>query len=758
MKRHIFLCIILFHAGFLSNLGAQIIYCENDISNREVVIYYTNPKYYIQDSILPPMFNNQQIFQWINVQDEEFGIVDSVGMPCLPQITFNINLPVNAENITISMVDSTIKSEYLNEHIIPYQKDVSAEDTHSFLPFSFNDTCYKSYAFFYNQRTMLSNTYKIRDKLGVSVTLFPFEYSPMGFELRVLENAELVIRYDLNGTTSEAPASSVFEDYYSSFFKNYTPVTTNLTTPKYLIVTPKRFVDELQPFVDYKESIGYNVDVVCISPEERSSEAIKSIIQTRYNDFLVRPDYILLVGDSIDIPPAQGNPSGGDIDNPITDLPYVLLDGNDLEADAFVGRWPICSGQELHNIIHKTIYMEMNMSQLSKRGLFVSGDDDSWFFLTAMYMRWCFETAHEYAIEETFEPEGYSCEHRYQPYLNTVKNWMMWNPLVFAYSGHGGTFSMGPLYEDSYINGNAISVFQNETFPMVFSFACKTGNFAYTDANNSPNIAESWIRKSSGGVIFLGSSVNTLTISDIVIEKKIFGEAFFDANKRSIGKVIALGMRRFREHGLVTNNQGKRYTKSYNLMGDPSFLVRGLNCPPQYLLNGDNVVQGDSKEYHASERVVVGDGVTIGNECNLFLSAGDEIVFEDGFEAVWGAEVEAEIDGCDNRTFTKGCPTTTNGSDETNSFNLTNNSDSFLLYPNPTDNDVTIEFDADGANDVKLQIYSMQGRCVYNRTISIASVGRQLISIPLLNIVPSGYYIVGLSLGNHMFSKILLIR
>ena len=75
--------------------------------------------------------------------------------------------------------------------------------------------------------------------------LLPVKYSPMGFELRVLENAELVIRYDLNGTTSEAPASSVFEDYYSIFFKNYTPVTTNLTTPKYLIVTPKRFVDEL---------------------------------------------------------------------------------------------------------------------------------------------------------------------------------------------------------------------------------------------------------------------------------------------------------------------------------------------------------------------------------------------------------------------------------------------------------------------------------------------------------------------------------
>ena len=557
------------------------------------------------------------------------------------------------------------------------------------------------------------------------------------------------------------PASSVFEDYYLSFFKNYSPVTSNLEPPRYLIVTPECFYNDVQPFADYKESIGYEVDVIPIEPEDMSSDFVKSIIYTRYQSVKYRPDYVLLIGDSTLLPPAQGYASGTNENNPITDLPYVLLEGNDLEQDAFIGRWPIIYSDELHNIIRKTIYMEMNMQQLDKRALFVSGDHDYWLGLVVSFMRWTFETAQEYAIEETFEPEGYTCEMRYQPYLQTVRNWMAWNPLVFAYSGHGSFTSMGPLscYDSepsSYIVENTLDEFNNDIFPMVFSFACKTGNYAHPSYNN---IGELWLRNLKGGVTFYGSSVSTLNTSDIVMEKKIFGEAFFDANKPSIGKVIALGKRRFRNHFLITNAQAERFSKSYNLMGDPSFLIRGLNCPPQYIINEDNIVRTNQKEYHAAERIEIGD-VLIDGTSELGLSAGDEIVFVDGFETSSGAEVEARIESCGSRDQEMLYDSSIVDYNDTELLSSMAEPEpsSFSLYPNPANNEVTIQFNAGSISIAKVVIYNMQGTTVYEKEVPIASVGIQSVFIPLEDHIPTGNYIVSLFVDNQRFSKKLIIQ
>lgn len=761
MKRHILLCFFAFCTGFLLKLDAQTISCKNFPIDGKVEVRFTNPHFQIQDTTLPVVYNTQQVFSWINVDDEEFGIVDSAGMPCLPQITFNINLPENAVDIALILVDSTEDYVHLNKQIVPYQNDFSAEDTHSFFPFTYNQTFYNSNTSFIHQSAIMTTPYKVRDKLGISITIFPYEYTPYSNELRVLNKLKLIVKYNLNGTVNGVPASSVFEDYYLSFFKNYSPVTSNLEPPRYLIVTPECFYNDVQPFADYKESIGYEVDVIPIEPEDMSSDFVKSIIYTRYQSVKYRPDYVLLIGDSTLLPPAQGYASGTNENNPITDLPYVLLEGNDLEQDAFIGRWPIIYSDELHNIIRKTIYMEMNMQQLDKRALFVSGDHDYWLGLVVSFMRWTFETAQEYAIEETFEPEGYTCEMRYQPYLQTVRNWMAWNPLVFAYSGHGSFTSMGPLscYDSepsSYIVENTLDEFNNDIFPMVFSFACKTGNYAHPSYNN---IGELWLRNLKGGVTFYGSSVSTLNTSDIVMEKKIFGEAFFDANKPSIGKVIALGKRRFRNHFLITNAQAERFSKSYNLMGDPSFLIRGLNCPPQYIINEDNIVRTNQKEYHAAERIEIGD-VLIDGTSELGLSAGDEIVFVDGFETSSGAEVEAWVESCgsrDQEMFYASSVVDYNDTELLSSMAEPEPS-SFSLYPNPANNEVTIQFNAGSIGIARVIIYNMHGTTVYEKEVPIASVGIQSVFIPLEDHIPTGNYIVSLFVDNQTFSNKLIIQ
>ena len=750
MKRFLtfaFVCIC-----FSSWLDAQTIQCHNRPEDNEVEIEFFLPQFQIIDTILPSVYENNTKFNWIRVEDGDFGIIDSVGMPCLPQLTFAVTIPESAYDIICSLDDSV--TDYLNiqRQIIPYQEDFSAGDTNYQFVFAQNSAFYSSYSSFFEERLTVSSPFRIREKTGINISIFPFRYNPGNGELNILTYAKISLKYSMDGGEQDYPISQVFDDYYSEVFKNYK---SNGYTEeiKYLIVTPKRFENALTPFVEYKQNLGYTVDVESIAPEDMSAEVVKSVIQARYDIQELRPDYILLVGESEQLPPAHNNPT-------VTDLGYALLDGgNDLEVDAFIGRWPVSNDDELQNIINKTIYAEMNMQQMDKNALFVSGDDCSWWPKT-FFMRRSFEVGHEHVIGCTFNPDGYSCELRYQPYLQTVRNWMTWNPLLFVYSGHGIEYYMGRLYcddnEESKINSGFISSNHNTFPPMVFSFACNTGDFAY--GNGFVSICESWIRNIKGSVTFFGSSRKTLNSSDRVIEEKVLGDAFSGGDKRCIGKTVALGMKRYREYSFTCDDNAEKYTKAYNLLGDPSFLVKGLSCPLQYVINGDNIITTDRKEYHASERIVIGGGIAVGNGEELLLSAGNEIIFEDGFESASGSEMEAWIDGCNSSMVSM-----INVNDYSNNIYEGSTDDlagaatpSFKVYPNPAVDEITMEFDAASTGDAQFQMYDMMGRKIFEKTIPIVRDGHQTITFPLMSIVPKGTYYVVLKTVDNSYSSNLI--
>lgn len=743
---------VVFCIGLSSWVDAQTIRCINNYDDNEVEIEFNLPQFQILDSTLPEVYGNTTKYNWISVDDEEFGIIDSVGMPCLPKLTFSINLPENAYNIICSLDDSSTFTLDLQREIIPYQEDFSADDSTFLFLFSQNNSYYSSIIPFYNQRFSISTPFQIREKKGVGITIFPFKYTPGSDKLDIMSFAKLRVKYSIEGEVSDYPVSPVFDEYYSAVFKNYKSVGCS-NEIRYLIVTASEFENNLAPFVEYKRNLGYTVSVEAISPTEMSSEAVKSLIQSYYNNVDLRPDFILLVGESGKLPPFSSSPT-------VTDLDYVLLEGgDDLEVDAFIGRWPVYDCSDLKKIITKTIYAEMNMQQMDKNALFVSGDDCSWWPKT-FFMRRSFEVGHEHVIGCTFNPDGYSCELRYQPYLQTVRNWMSWNPLIFVYSGHGGELSMGRMYcddnEESKIKSSFFNNIQNTFYPMVFSFACNTGDFAY--GNNVVSICESWIRNKKGSVTFFGSSRKTLNSSDRVIEEKVLGDAFVGGRNRCIGKTVALGMRRYRDYYFTCDSHAVKYTRAYNLLGDPSFLVKGLSCPLQYVINGDNIITKEIKEYYASERIVIGDGANVENGEELFLSAGGEIVFEDGFEAASGSEMDAWIEGCTSGTVSMINVSNYSGNDYEGSIDDVSGveTSSFKLYPNPAVSEITLEFDAVSTGDALFQMYDMKGKMVCEKSVPIVCVGHQTIAIPLRTLVPAGSYYVVLKTVDNSYSSNLI--
>ncbi len=454
--------------------------------------------------------------------------------------------------------------------------------------------------------------------------------------------------------------------------------------------------ETLQYFADYKRSLGYNVNIISLEQEEqRTPEEIKGIIQDQYDDLLTRPDYVLLVGDHPKLPAYSGDGLCDDnqhINRPITDVEYVLLEGWDMHRDAFIGRWPAISTENVQAMANKTIYMEMNMHLWEKKAVFITGFDSN-----SITMHF-FELGLNNIREETFVPLGYNCTQLNQPEEIIAQEELGDNPVFYFYSGHGACSLWGRIADDPlwFWNSNSIATSIHQVFPMTFAFACKTGHYAC----NGISIAEQWMRQKNGGVTYVGSSVSTFPICDNRIAKHVFGDAFTE--EETIGGIMAIGMSRFYGSSFKAPFRGKRYVRAYNLMGDPSFRVRGLGCVEDYYVDQLYLSGGDVQYYRASENVTFSDNVDVGNGSELIVSAGSEIVFRPGFTAFAGAEVSAMIEECSplQRLGEVAGEQLNGGNGMRDLYTIDyDRTRQVKVYPNPTDGEVTVEI-----------LYAMNGR------------------------------------------------
>jgi len=357
-------------------------------------------------------------------------------------------------------------------------------------------------------------------------------------------------------------------NYLNNLFENYKIQESNaFYKGRYLMITPFEFESTLEYFANYKRNIGFDVCIVNTKTTGTTPEAIKNFIQNQYDNLSTRPTYILLAGDVDHIPAFEGDPSGTVKKNPITDLGYSLLEGNDFIADIFLGRFAVANINQLKNIINKTIFMEVNLHLLEKKAVFIAGDEKKGVW-NKSYMTNVFKSGHEYVILNSFIPLGYLCLKLYKPDVKSVVNALSNNPLFYFYAGHGNCTTFAGKSFD--MGNKEILSATNTIFPFVFSFACKTGNFAQTC------IGKQFIRaQNKGAVAFFGSSVNSQTNTDKIMEKKMFGNSFKD-EERLLSPMINLGMKRLAKTVGIRSKMKEITLKAYNLLGDPSLDMKGL--------------------------------------------------------------------------------------------------------------------------------------------------------------------------------------
>ncbi len=118
------------------------------------------------------------------------------------------------------------------------------------------------------------------------------------------------------------------------------------TGARYLIIVPDDWLPLVQPLAEWKTHKGMLARVVPLSVAGSSPQEIHNYIQTVYNNWDIKPEYLLLVGNAQHIPFQE------------TDNNYVRVVGSDIFIDILPGRFPAASATEVQTMVAKTLNYE----------------------------------------------------------------------------------------------------------------------------------------------------------------------------------------------------------------------------------------------------------------------------------------------------------------------------------------------------------------------------------------------------------------
>jgi len=440
------------------------------------------------------------------------------------------------------------------------------------IPYEYGDV-YQKDTFYPGKLAELAEAYNIRDLRGQAISLYPYQYNPVTKTMKVYTSITVKVTTLAEEGANPLPAlkstqqiDPVFHSVYGNHFLNYaslkyTPI--QETGGKMLIICHDAFASQMQPFVDYKTSIGFQVQMVNYSTIG-SSAALKTYVANHYNTNGLT--YLLIVGDNAQVP--TSSTSGGDSDNN-----YGYIVGNDHYLDIFVGRFSAESAAEVTTMVNRTLYYERDMSSsdaiitkgvgiASNEGTGGGGDMDE------------SDEQHMNNIQTDLNGYGYTITKCYQDGGSTSQLSTLINngTGLINYVGHGGDYNwVAPNFTTT--NVNALT--NTNKYPFIISVACVVGNF-----KTKTCFAESWIRAThngspSGALVFCGSTINQSWASPMRAQDEM-NDLLVANSFKTYGGMFVNGMFKMID---AYNADGEKMADTWTCFGDPSVQTRTPGHP-----------------------------------------------------------------------------------------------------------------------------------------------------------------------------------
>ncbi len=499
-----------------------------------------------------------QHFTELTVADA--GISAEIGAPQLPVVRRILVAPLGAKiNVQAIGLPTTIALQdvHMANPLMPRQAPLVKTAKAKRAQLALNAAAYAADTFTPAALARVTEAGMLAGRRLVLLELNPVHYNSVQHTLRVYPVLDVAVSFD-GGSASKA-ALSVREDaMLAKLALNHTATTTAQSGGRVLIVAHDTLLAQMQAYATHKTSLGWSVVLTNTTGiGGATTTAIKNFIQAQYNNLATRPDAVLLVGDTAQIPVHTGVGT----DNPPTDLYYGCMDGaSDWEPEFPVGRFSAQSTTQLAAILDKNMYYAIAPpGDWMKKAVFMASQDN--YAITEGTHNWTINT---YMLSNDFTSDKLYC-HTYSATAAQTTAAFNTGRLFGIYSGHGSEVSWadGPAFSQANVNAlNNVGM-----YPVVCSFACLTG-----DLEQNECFAETWQRgANNAAVVMWASSVTSYWDEDDILQKKLF-VAYFDDALHQFGMTTWQAKQYYLLYWGAAGDT-RRYFEQYNYFGDPTLEV-----------------------------------------------------------------------------------------------------------------------------------------------------------------------------------------
>lgn len=586
MKKYIFLIFLI--AGFISGQASEWIPIRSSRPSPAEIRLVTST---IDRSLVSFSVHGFTVQQVTTRQGKACTIETGNGVPILesgapdlPKLYASLVIP-DLAGMSVRIVASHYR-DFPGMDVAPSKGIILGNKDPGLIPYQYGAT-YTNDGFFPGKLAEAREPHIVRDLRGLTVWVYPFQYNPVSRVLRIYYDLTLEL-YKSTETgvnpflrkDSEIKINRTFASFYTKKFINfkslrYTPL------PDYgsmLVLCYHDFLEAMQPFVQWKNSIGIPTELVDATIAGRTPEEIDAFIENYYYSHGMT--FVLLVGDGPQIPSIL-LPFGR------SDNAYTFIVGDDHYEDCFIGRFSAETVQDVNTQVQRTLEYEKNPQFTS----------DDWYTTVV-------------GIGDDYLPTGDDNEFKFE-HIRNLQNQLLGytytrNPEFFTgsqggndstgnpiakelsnvfdegcglilYSGHGGAYA----WQVGNFTTTEVGSLENQgKLPFIWSMGCETGCYPQVTC-----FAEYWMRSTRqgqpvGAIAFLGSTIlmsgsSAMEGQDVMVE--VLTESDPANHNHSFAGISISGCMAM---GDAYGQMGQENADTWLVFGDPSVIVRTKNPLP----------------------------------------------------------------------------------------------------------------------------------------------------------------------------------
>ncbi|MFH2143580.1 MAG: C25 family cysteine peptidase [Bacteroidota bacterium] len=514
--------------------------------------------------------------------------------PDLPKFTTSIIIPETG-NTELSILYSNY-IEMDNIDIAPSKGNFTRDIDPSTVPYTYG-TVYSQNQFYPGTESSVKEPFILRDFRGQTVVFYPFQFNPITKKLRIYTEIEVKISktngIGINEMLSSKEQKEIpyeFNQIYKNFFFNYgfgtkyTPLDEG-TPGNMLIICYSGFMNDMQPFIDWKREKGIETEIVNVTTIGNTAAQIKTYVANYYNtNGLV---YLLLVGDDAQVTASSTGAGDSDVD-------YGFISGSDHYAELIVGRFSAETNAHVQTQVARTIEYEKNpvlddwwtnaVGVASDQG---PGDDNELDFEHVRNISTDLLGFTYTNFAELYDGDQGGEDAAGNPTPAMLATEINIGKSILVYTGHGSDTSFGTT---GFSNTDVNALTNNNKYPFIFSVACVNGNFIGITC-----FAEAWLRATnagqpSGAVATFMSTINQSWDPPMIGQDEmidILTESYVNNIKRSFGGIAFNGCFQMNEESSDFN-----MTDTWTIFGDPSVIVRTKGPMPLTATHNSTITLG----------------------------------------------------------------------------------------------------------------------------------------------------------------------